>query len=548
MKKLSIKNISSLAKVLPYKRLSEPCFDKASCLLDEEFSYQIAIKVNGSVEEEKLLKLEVESDIADYIQIYNVKYVPVYLTNFKTQFDDCYLSHNGGLYPDILEPYTDHVMASCDFYKTIWISVKPDCNVASGVHKIKIKFLYETETWGESVFSLEVIGAKMPEFDIPMTNWFHADCIADYYNVKSLSNKHWKYIESFLQNYAEHGFNMVLTPVFTPPLDTKEGHERTTVQLVDIYYENGKYSFDFSKLSRWIDLCKKFGIKYLEMPHLYTQWGAAHAPKIVVKENGKSKKKFGWKTDAESAEYKEFLSQFLPKLVDFLKQCWDAEKIYFHISDEPREQHVEHYGNLHNFIEPLLSGVKLIDALSDLEIYKKGFVDIPAVSTPKVKNFTSIGNSNIWAYYCCSHGANYYSNRFIAMPSFRNRITGIQVYALDMKGFLHWGYNFYYARLSTHKINPYISTDADGGFPAGDAFMVYPADNGAIPSLRLKVFKEGFQDRMALKMLEEKIGKTEVMKLVQNECEIDFNHYPHSDEYILSLREKVNQMIKSFIN
>ena len=130
------------------------------------------------------------------------------------------------------------------------------------------------------------------------------------------------------------------------------------------------------------------------------------------------------------------------------------------------------------------------------------------------------------------------------MPSFRNRITGLQTYVLDIKGFLHWGFNFYYARLSTHKINPFLSTDADGRFPAGDSFVVYPADNGAIPSLRLKVFRDGLQDRMALKLLEDKIGKDEVLKLVMSECEIDFNHYPHSAEYILALREKVNKMLK----
>ncbi len=541
---LNVKNISSLEKILPFRKFSAPAFNKASCLINEEFSYQIAFKINEFCDDELPLRLEVESDLSDYIEIFNVKYVPVYLNHFNGATDDCYISHDGGLYPDILEPYTDHVLASKDYYKTLWVSVKPNCSAKVGKHKIKIKFLLENDILGESVFSLEVIDVKMPCFDLPVTNWFHCDCIADYYNVKALSKKHWEYIDSFMSEYVKHGFNMILTPVFTPALDTKVGCERTTVQLVEISYNNGKYSFDFAKLSKWIELCKKHGIKYLEMPHLYTQWGAEHAPKIVVKENGKNLKKFGWKTDAESYEYKEFLSQFLPELVSFLKQNWEKDNIYFHISDEPRLKHIEHYGNLYKFVKPMLKGVNLMDALSNIELYNRGFVDVPVVSTPHVNDFVESGNNNFWAYYCCSHGGDNYSNRFIAMPSFRNRITGIQVYALDMKGFLHWGFNFYYARLSTHKINPYLSTDADGRFPAGDSFVVYPADNGAIPSLRLKVFRDGLQDRMALKLLEERIGKDEVLKLVNSECDIDFNHYPHSPKYILSLREKVNQMLK----
>ena len=36
----------------------------------------------------------------------------------------------------------------------------------------------------------------------------------------------------------------------------------------------GEYRFDFSELKRWIDLCKKCGIEYYEMSHLFSQWGA----------------------------------------------------------------------------------------------------------------------------------------------------------------------------------------------------------------------------------------------------------------------------------
>ena len=63
---------------------------------------------------------------------------------------------------------------------------------------------------------------------------------------------------------------MRLTLVFTPPLDTYVGGERPTVQLVDVIVENGKYSFNFDKLKRWVDLCSKSGIKYFEISHLFT--------------------------------------------------------------------------------------------------------------------------------------------------------------------------------------------------------------------------------------------------------------------------------------
>ena len=128
----------------------------------------------------------------------------------------------------------------------------------------------------------------------------------------------------------------------------------------------------------------------------------------------------------------------------------------------------------------------------------------------------------------------------------RTRIMGVQLYKFDMKGFLQWGYNFYYSQFSLHTINPYLVTDSEGAFPAGDAFSVYPGANGAVASLRLKVFKEALQDMMALKLLESYIGKEEVLKLIDEEMEVDFNVYPKRTDYILKLREKVNDLIKKY--
>ena len=56
---------------------------------------------------------------------------------------------------------------------------------------------------------------------------------------------------------------MLLTPVFTPPLDTEVGGERTTVQLVDIALQEGEWTFGFDKLEKWCGICQKYGIEYI---------------------------------------------------------------------------------------------------------------------------------------------------------------------------------------------------------------------------------------------------------------------------------------------
>ena len=48
------------------------------------------------------------------------------------------------------------------------------------------------------------------------------------------------------------------------------------------------------------------GVKYFEISHLFTQWGAKHAPKIMGCFKGEYVKLFGWETKAESQGYRNF--------------------------------------------------------------------------------------------------------------------------------------------------------------------------------------------------------------------------------------------------
>ena len=185
-----------------------------------------------------------------------------------------------------------------------------------------------------------------------------------------------------------------------------------------------------------------------------------------------------------------------------------------------------------------------MDAISNYELCKLNYIENPVVAMVSINNFLENGIEDMWVYYCCGEGKNNLSNRFIAMPSYRNRIIGAQLYKFSIKGFLQWGYNFYYSHHSTHPVNPYINNDGDGLFPAGDAFSVYPVNEGAVPSLRLKVFNEALQDMMAFKLLEKYVGRDAVLKILDKDGTLDFNTYSRNSRDILINREKVNQMIK----
>ena len=170
-------------------------------------------------------------------------------------------------------------------------------------------------------FTLEVLNAQLPPQKLINTHWFHTDCLAVYYRIGVFSEEYWRIVGNFMKSAAEHGINMILTPLFTPPLDTMPGTERPTVQLVDVTRKKGRYSFGFRKLERWIELAEKCGIRYFEISHLFTQWGAKFTPKIMAKVDGAEKRIFGWDVKSDSREYTEFLDAFLPELVAGNASC-----------------------------------------------------------------------------------------------------------------------------------------------------------------------------------------------------------------------------------
>ena len=200
-------------------------------------------------------------------------------------------------------------------------------------------------------------------------------------------------------------------------------------------------------------------------------------------------------------------------------------------------------------IKPLLKGYPIMDALSDYKFYENGATDCPIPGTSHMGEFLKNNVPNLWTYYCCYPAKNG-SNRFFSMPAARTRIIGTQFYKFNIAGFLHWGYNFYYNQYSYNLINPFLTTDAEGFAPSGDAFSVYPGTKGEPwPSIRQVVFHEGIQDMRALKLCEQLIGREKTMEILEDGIEpIEFMSFPHDTEYLLRLRRRINKAISDNIN
>ena len=211
------------------------------------------------------------------------------------------------------------------------------------------------------------------------------------------------------------------------------------------------------------------------------------------------------------------------------------------------EENLEDYLAAKNQAVDLLEGCQVIDALSSLEFYRRGVVEQPVCANDHIQPFLDAKADPLWVYYCCSQSY-HVPNRFFAMPSARNRIMGVLMYLYHLKGFLQWGYNFYYTQFSRSLADPFAMTHCNYAFPSGDAYLVYPGPGGEpLTSLRAEVQSEGLMDLRALYTLEARIGREAVQSLVLDRADMDvmtFTKYPTSAEYLLSLREAVFEALE----
>ena len=542
------RSLSSLSKVFGKAELEDKPYRKGTALRGENFSFQIAYK------SEKFLKnivLSCSSQLNKYTEIREVKLRPA--TYLSCEFDENVLSKEPGLFPDFLFPCNGSLKAVNNSWRSVWFTVRLPENVCPGKYKFDITFdrksdkENDTEFVVKESFELEILDCVLPEQKLIHTEWFHVDCIALLHDVEIWSELHWKLLYEYMKNAADHGVNMLLTPIFTPPVDTQVGHERPTVQLLDIVLKNGKYSFGFDKLERWLDMAAKCGIKYFEMPHFFTQWGAQKTPKIIAVKNGEKCRIFGWDVEAESTEYNNFLEALLSCLCDFLAQKGVLKNVYFHVSDEPEEKDQKQYSTASSLLRKHLNEHKIIDCLSDISFYERGLVEIPVPSIGEIEPFMKTNLKERWCYYCCGPSTKT-TNRFLHFPSQRTRILGMQLYKYGMDGFLHWGYNFWFKQYSMGKINPFEDCTAGENFPAGDPFVVYPGNTGPLDSLRWEVLFEAMQDLRALQLLEKLIGRKATIALLEKGIDsITMTDYPKSLQWLLDCRENINHKIQASI-
>ena len=546
----------------------ETSLEKISAMRNEPISFCLGYRsdyVKSADEKTPDLPIafEIESGELD-VSVYKVGYVPV-------NADECEDGTTGNC-PEILikkktnpeikagddhlayyEDGEDHILnVSCIKTGSVYFTVNESGKtVPAGDYDIKVKVICLTTNKEINCHAvkLHVVDAVLPESDLIYTNWFHYDALVDYFGAELYSEEYFAILENYIRNAVLHGMTALLTPAFTPALDTPIGMKRMNVQLVKVKVADGKYEFDMSLLERFMRLAKDCGIKWIEHCHLFSQWGATSAINIYADVCGEEKQIFGWDDAADGERYAEFLRAYIPEFLALAEKLGFGKNILFHISDEPKEHQAEAYRKALEVVKELIGDRVRGDALSDYHFYEKGLVQLPIVDACRADDFDGRCD-NFMLYYTGGRPFEGLSNRLVGSSPIKTRMIGSQIFRYNAKGFLHWGYNYYYGRMTHGIFDP--ATDPYGyRNMAGASYLVYPGfDRTCRPSIREKQMGDAMNDYRALRLLESLVGRAEALKICAEALGADkvgVYTLPGDPLAIIKMREAVNAAIEENI-
>lgn len=361
--------------------------------------------------------------------------------------------------------------------------------VVTGVLKIQGEGISHEIQITVSVYDVEI-----PEDTFKISNWFSMEAIERFHGSEYFYEMLTKYIRTMKRTH-QTAFFLELTD-----------------QCVK---DREKIEFDFEYLTPVIELFKKEGIHTLEIgkifgrgvlpdgtPDMYTHSFVCEMYPDV---------------HGDTPEGMKISEKFVESLAKYLKlHGWDQE-LLFHIHDEPDihykneealKNRKEQYHMARQLVKKYLPKAQIIEAVGTSRFVEDIDVMVPVTSCYEEQKGCFDGaikeGKELWNYVCCGPEGKWL-NRFLDIALIKGRILFWGFAKNNISGYLHWGFNRFPEQMNPFEgTSCYNSTGIGTNFPCGDAFIVYPGDDGPWLSMRLEAQRQGAEDVMLLQMLQKR--------------------------------------------
>lgn len=333
--------------------------------------------------------------------------------------------------------------------------------------------------------------------------WQDPAGIAREAHVPLWSAAHWKLLEVYAHNLADHGQKAITTSIIYDPWRSQTGY--VFPSMVKWSFpgkfkpgEAPKFQFDFSVFDRYVEIMMKAGIKRAIQCFSMVDGPGSTSLCNIGYIDTKTGKLNIVPTHVGGPLYRQIWGEFLPALVSHLKQKGWLSRTYMGFDEKP---------------QPIMNGIfsilkkdapdlkiSLAGGSSSLHSSTVGELTIlspelshPAVIRRLLKERRGVGPTTF--YTCCTPAM---PNTFVYSPLYESRMLPWMAFHSGLAGYLRWAYTSW---------PPDVWHHPQTRWHTGDTFFVYPGKNGPIDSTRWEQLRQGIEDYEALNMLKHRIAE-----------------------------------------
>ena len=327
--------------------------------------------------------------------------------------------------------------------------------------------------------------------------------IAREHHVERWSEEHWKLIERYVENWAQHSQDAVTVFIVEDPWVGDTGFPVAGALIWELEgqwedLQRPQFQFDYSHFDRFVEMCLKAGIDQniqcwspVMMPHLDYS--------LITYKDTESGQICSIRVEAGSEDYRRVWSQFAESFEAHLRdKGWlDLTTVGLdEISTEDLDKIIPVFQEIAPDLQLMVSGGDEKGKYADFSpetAFHYGYIE-SEVPLPDTRQRRSEGKRTL-LYTAVSP---LYPNTFIFSEPLESRMLPWLVWKYDFDGYIRWAWNFWvdgFWKQPRYK------------WRSGDMFFVYPGEDGPLDSIRTEMMLKGAQDYECLWMIREHLDE-----------------------------------------
>ncbi|MBQ2734057.1 MAG: DUF4091 domain-containing protein, partial [Clostridia bacterium] len=342
--------------------------------------------------------------------------------------------------------------------------------------------------------SLKIYNVQIPALsnaEYHMINWIYYDRVARQHNVEPYSEEYMDVMRNYLLNQLDMRNDYLMIPRGEP---VRDGEGR----VVD---------FDFSNAEKIGKLALEMGFSYI-LGGFVIEWKEWKLPELFLL----------WEKDTEVTTIEAYrqLKLYFTRANELIEKNGWRDCYMQCLMDEPQFNNSAAYRIVAGICRKCIPGVRINDPVESTDL--GGALDVWVVKQAvfekyleDYKKLQAMGEE-IWIY-TCGFPANKVMNRVMDLPLTASRLPMWMCYKYGCNGFLHWGYHCH----NEEERNDTCYKVREKRFPAGNAHVVYLAEDGPVYSVRGHLQRTGAEDYELLNILGKKDKKT-ALDIIEKVC------------------------------